>query len=393
MLFENFQRNNSNPRERAEPLFDFLNRSSRASSEQVRDLLNGWFQHYPEDHKNELKSRFCSSNDTSHQSAFFELYMHELLSKMGYQITVHPDISSRATHPEFLVSKGGNPVFFLECTLSVGSEEEVSTETRENTVYDTINRMKSPNFFIEVKVKGSPKTSPPGAKWRKFLENKLSSLNPNDYTEQIEKGDLDSLPSWTRNHDGWEVMFRAIPKSSKARNKPGIRPIGISWIGATWCKDHENIRKSVKAKAGKYGEFEIPYIITVNSISHFTDDIDIENALFGDENVTVYRLPYGGFHQKPGRHRNGVLLGPKGPQYTRVSAVLIFKYLLWGNITKEIPVLWHNPWATNPFDPEEWPFPQKVIDTEGKVTEKEKTRNITELLGILEDWPDYSRDK
>ena len=391
MLFDDISRQDKSPRGYSEPLYDYLNRSARPSSEQIRSLLDEWYSHFPSDHKNELQRRFCSSDDLSHQSAFFELYMHELLLQSGFKLEVHPDIKGKSTHPEFLAYLNNKPMFYLECTLAVGPKKEVSAEKRENIVYDTIDKLASPNFFIEVKVEGTPNTPPPGEKWRRFLDKKLAELDPDEFASNFETGELDSLPSWSRNHDGWNVTFRAIPKSPEARGKLGIRPIGIKWFDVIECKDHENIRNALKEKAGKYGKLKIPYIIAINSISYFCDDISIANAFFGDEKTTVTLYKNGSTKQKHGRHPNGAWIGPQGPQNTRVSAALIFKYLLWGNIEKETPILWHNPWAQHPLIHEIWPLPQKIIDRQGRMEFKEG-KNSSELFKLPYNCPDMDED-
>jgi hypothetical protein len=391
MLFDKLKRFQKSPKGYSEPLYDYLNRSTRPSSGHIRSLLNEWFSHFPSDHKNELQRRFCSSDDLSHQSAFFELYMYELLFQSGFKVEVHPYIEGESTHPEFLAYLNNDPAFYLECTLAEGPKKEVSTEKRENIVYDTIDKLNSPNFFIEVKVKGSPNTPPPGAKWEKFLYEKLSRLDPDEIASDLETGGLDSLPSWSRNHDGWDVTFRAIPKSPEARGKTGIRPIGIKWFDIIECKEHENIRNALKEKAGRYGKFKIPYIIAINSISYFCDDISIANALFGDEKTTVTLYKNGSTKQEHGRHPNGAWIGPRGPQNTRVSAALIFKYLLWGNIEKETPILWHNPWAQYPLTHEIWPLPQKLIDKQGRI-EFRKGKNPFEIFNLSPNWLDIAEE-
>ncbi len=391
MLFNNITRRDKGPRGYSEPLYDYLNRSARTSSEQIRSLLNEWFSRFSSPHKKDLKSRFCSSDDVSHQSAFFELYMHEFLLKLGFRVDVHPDRSGKSTHPEFLVYLDEEPTFYLECTLAVGSEDEVAAKKRENIVYDTLDKMESPNFFLEIKVKNYSKAPPSGAKWRKILKKRLSELDPDELQPKVE--DPDSLPKWKLEDKDWEVIFTPIPKSLEARGKPGIRPIGITWFGPMWVKDHIHIRNSINKKATYYGEFELPYIIAVNVISFFLDDISIEEALFGDEIITAFRKPNGSFGHKPERKKNGSWIGPKGPQNTRVSGVVIFNYLLWGNIEKINPIFWHNPWAQKQLELEFWPFSQKKVHLQDGRIEIIEGKSISEIFGLQEDWPDTEDNK
>jgi hypothetical protein len=338
MLFDDIYRDYNGPRGHTESLYEYLNRSARSSLERIRVLMENWFANFPLDSEKEFETRFCSTDDVQHQSAFFELYLAALLSKLGFEIEIHPRIHKQSTHPEFLVLNKGEPAFYLEATLAIGPEDERAAAKRENEVYKTIDKMDTPNFFIGVKVHGSPNTPPPGRKWRNFLENWLSSLDPDAIGKRMKSNGFEDLPNVSRNHDGWNVTFQAIPKSPAARGKKGIRPIGIRFFGFHECKEDEWIRNAVKEKATKYGKLDLPYIIAINVISDFFEDFHmVMDALFGDEGFT--------FNHKLERAPNGAFFGPQGPQNTRVSGVIICNYLLWGNIGKINPVLWHNPWG------------------------------------------------
>ena len=48
------------------------------------------------------------------------------------------------------------------------------------------------------------------------------------------------------------------------------------------------ILKTMKNKAEKYGQLELPFIIAVNVVASHCDNIDIMNALYGDESMLGY---------------------------------------------------------------------------------------------------------
>lgn len=388
MLFGDISRNYKGTRGHTEPLYEYLNRSARPSMERIRVLLEDWFSNYPSDAKNELRTRFCISDDIQHRSAFFEIYLHALFSKLGFHIEIHPEIPGQPTHPEFLLLKGGKPVFYLEATLASGPIDERAADKRENVVYETIDKMNSPDFFIGVEVHGSPNTPPPGRRWRGFLEDWLSKLDPDAIGDNLKSDGLEDLPSITLNHDGWNVTFKAIPKSPKARGKQGIRPIGMRFFGFQERKEDEWIRNAIKEKAAKYGNIEFPYIIAINVLSIFSnDDHIVMDALFGDEGITFYPLPGGGSDHKPTRALNGAFRGPQGPQNTRVSGIIVCNDLLWGNITKINPTLWHNPWATLLFNQDLWPLFQYVPNSDKTRIKPKKGVKAADLFGLPVDWP------
>lgn len=388
MLFDQKPRKYMRPRRYSESYYEYIDRSARKACEHIRILLNDWFSHFPSYHQNDLKSRFCSSDDSEFLSAFFELYIYKLLLRLGFEMKIHPDIEGVSTHPEFLVNLNNNPIFYFESTLAIGSHDELAAEKLKNVVYDTINRMESPNFFIGAIVQGTPKTPPPGAKWRKFLKIKLSELDPDQVAFHFMEGELKDLPSWRTEYDGWVVIFQAIPKSPEARGKPGTRPIGIRTEGSQARKSEINIRNVIEKKATKYGRLNLPYIISINIMHEFCDNISIANALYGEEIIIETRTINGAKKFRPGRELNGVWWGPIGPRNTRVSAVLIFKQLFPWSIAQNTPVLWHNPWAKIPLNPEILTLPQKLFNEKGIYKEHKAGKSAGEVFNLPRNWPE-----
>lgn len=394
MLFDDIARDFKKLHGHSEPLFSYLNRSARPSMTRVRELMENWFSRYPQDGQYELRARFRSPDDIQHKGAFFELYMHALLSHLGYRVEAHPAILLSSTHPEFLVHKEGVPIFYLEATLAAGPSEETAADKRESAVYDTIDKMHSPKFFIGVKVEMSTAKAPPGRKWRNNLETWLSGLDPDEIGATMKPGGLEDLPSLTLEHDGWRVAFQAIPKSPAARGKPGVRPIGLFHIPFHECKEDEWVRNAIKEKATKYGNLNLPYVIAIDVLSVFSnDDLMIKDALFGDEQISCYALPGGKFHDRLTRATNGAFRGPNGPRNTRVSGVVICNDLSCVSIAKISPVLWHNPWASYPMDSGAWPFPQWVLDESKTRIVPRSGRDAGEFFGLPKEWPILGKEK
>lgn len=386
-LFNKMNRDFTGPRLYSESIFDYLNRSARLESKRIRKLLEQWFEGLSSEVQDELRARIRSKDDRQHLGAFYELYLHELLSKSGFSIEFHPTLNNKITHPDFRVLKDGKPLLYLEATLAALSDKDMSAKAREEQVYDAINRMKSPNFFIKVKIHGAPATNPPGAKIRSFLEDKLSNLDPNMVTKQLEQGDSEALPSWNWKHNGWQVNFYPIPKKPEARGKPGVRPIGLQMKVAGWHTSHIGIRDSIRDKATKYGELDLPYIVAINATDEFgVDESDICNALFGEEQITTIFLGNNLIDQESNRKPNGAWYGSGGPRNQRVSAALIADNLSSWSIAKVTPIIWHNPWANRPLTSDTLLLPQ-LFPGENNQLVKRKGKNGWELLGLDPNWP------
>lgn len=130
-LFEDKIRTDLNPANHIDNSFDFCDRNSQPKIVKVRNILNHWFSHYPEDEQYELKCRFQKEFD----SALHELFLHELFLNQGFDIVIHPKLPHTAKTPDFLLSKNGVE-FYLEAKVSTGrSNETKSYEQRLNRSY------------------------------------------------------------------------------------------------------------------------------------------------------------------------------------------------------------------------------------------------------------------
>lgn len=384
-LFDKIVRDYLGPARDLESHFSFLNRSARTEFQRVRDILEQWFNNFPASGKNDLQGRFRSDDNRQHLRAFFELYCYALICHQGFAIELHPSADpEKTTHPEFLVRRGGEPAFYLECTLAAESDVDCAAQARLNQVYEALNRLKSPNFWVGVLIKNAPQHSPSASRMRSFLEKQFQELDPDEMSEIMTTQDLSALPRWTWNDSGWEIVFFPIPKSPEARNKPGVRPIGVISYEPRWVDSQRSLLNALKSKTSRYGNLDYPYIIAVNALDIFVDEIDIADALFGKEHFHV-NIQTGKFEAS--RSPDGLWVGPQGPRNRRISAVLIVSQLVPWAIAARTPVLWHNPWANKELEPDLWQGPQMVLDLRTSTMERRDGSKAWEILRLPPDWP------
>ena len=120
--------------------FAYLNRSARTDVAQVRELLDAWFARYSSEHQPELASRFRAAGRRGLEPPFFELFLHELLLRLGFRPTVHPQLASTERRPDFLVESDGATSFLLEAAVvSDEPREETAARRLEDGIYDSLN--------------------------------------------------------------------------------------------------------------------------------------------------------------------------------------------------------------------------------------------------------------
>ena len=264
-------------------------------------------------------------------------------------------------------------------------EEDAGATALKNMVLDTVEVLANPDFSLMLEEKGFPKSPPSGRKLRRALEKWLRTLDADVCLRTVEEGRPRELPRLKWSHEGWDLTFTAWPRPKESRGRPGRRLVGSRMSGVRWVDSRTPIRNAIKLKATRYGDVGRPYVVAVNALGNFVDDIDIAEALFGKEEFLVCRdldcEPQTTMRRKP----DGAWFGPNGPVNTRVSAVLIATSLGPWNVASRKPVLYHNPWAQYPCGGPITLLAQQVPE-DGRMVFREGVASH-DLFDLPDSWP------
>ena len=358
-VFDDIARTDTAPSKLNGSHFDFLNTSARPIAARCRAIIESWFEHIPDDEKPELLPRLRQTDDHQFRAAFFKLYLHELLLRIGFTVEFHPP-SSTDKCPDFKVSRDGVPSFYLECRAAGDSDARSATQRIVADAYDAINRIPCSDFFLKITVEGEPKSPVPVKKGlRKVLEPWIAALDYNTVAAHALAGRLDLMPHFSWEHVGWRLLIMALPKKQEARGKPGARPIGGISDGMASCgRTDVLITNAVANKAGRYGKLDLPYVIAVNVLDEL--GVDGDDVWLGLTNAL-------------------------GNQRTTVSAVLVVPEL-WNLISARscAPDLVHNPNAARPLPRDFWPLSQFTIGPHRIEEVVTSSATAAGLLGLLD---------
>jgi hypothetical protein len=386
-IFEGSGPKDPRPASHGESIYQFLNRSEGEASGQIRGILNDWYSRFPTNSQADLRSRLRSNEDREFLAAFWELYLHETLARSGYTVECHPEVAGSSRSPDFLVmSTAGS--FYLEAKRVSKSDESSSADNRKRALYDRLEGIDSPNFFLWVDLESEGASDLPTRKLRRDLEVWLRTLDPDEVSVALEQESSIKyeLPFWEWRHDQWHVVFRAWPKSRTARGEAEIRPLGVLGGGDAYIVDDESpIKAALADKGGAYGRLEHPYIIALSLSSVTSDDFGITNVLYGTEGV---RVQSDGSYL-PTRQPNGYWRGSHGWAHERISAVLFAKSLSPWTVTKSIPYLWEHPAPTRSVTPVP-PIWGQVRVISDQIVKTEPDKKIHQLLHLPEVWPSWS---
>lgn len=384
-LFEEIERDELGPKLESDSAFGYLNRSVRPEAERVRKVLEEWLSHYPNDHRSSLIGDLKSFNDANHLSAFFELFLHELLLRLGCRLVVHPTLPDTSRRPDFLIVPDNEPSFYLEAKVVMNlSSEEAGERARVARIIDTVNRLvKSDRIFLSIEIKKISRRDARTSKLKNWLQVRVDDI---DYNELLRRVKHNQYPIWGWSDGDWLIEFTPIPKSPDKIGGPIKRIIGIGPTEIGWDGTKENLRTALVYKAGRYGLLDRPYVIATNVLSPTVDDEDIEDSILGDQVYTVQVSPSGPGPAKPGRKSNGVWTSKTGPRYTRNSAILVAKQLSPWRITTAPIRLFHNPWAKRQYESVLTRLPQWML----KRDQRHLVEGVSpsEIFELPQGWPE-----
>jgi hypothetical protein len=361
-----------------------LNRVGTPFWEQVRHLLESFFSRYPAEHSESLKRDFCARLPGRHYAAWWELYLHELFLRLGYEITIHPALNGTERRPDFGLRRDGSELLVEASVVFSGlSGSEEQTGAAPSWMLAAFEDLENPNFFVsihEITARGDEQLK--RTEIASPIEEWLAGLDPDQVTSEYEVEGR--FPAFRIERRGWEIELEARPVKPEARGRSGHRVLGSGPAVGGWVDDIGQLESKLKVKAGRYGRPEIPYVIAVLSLSGFMERIDIAQALFGREAVVISDPEDAG---RLIRQQNGFWFRGGRPINTRVSAVLTGVGLQPWSSTRIAPELWINPWAEHPLA-EDWPFAVHTALETGEVVSEEKDPALAALFDLPERWPE-----
>jgi hypothetical protein len=377
-LFDDLPRTYEFPGGYSEPSFEYLNRCANEPISKIREVLDDWFSRYPKSDQDELRKRFRSKKEHNHASALFELWLHEVLLRLGCRVEIHPALHHTTRKPDFLVKSPTGLDFYLEAIHTAGaSDDESNAQARLNTLYDSLNYLKSPNFFISIDADGLPRTPVPGREIKRFLERELARLRPELIDHFVDSRRLDLLPHWKFQHDGLRITCSAFPKPPELRGLPGIRTLGIKTFGG--IIDSEGpVKHAIIKKASSYGVLDLPLVVAVNATDVFLSERDVLHAL------------YGSFHSWPEpellNDERGVWGNVNNPKWTRVSAAIVTVKLRSDKLV--VPAtLHHHPHPARPYSGELNRLPQTRITNNQLIMSAGES--VESILVLPSDFPEH----
>ncbi len=376
-LFDQVARTNGRPGLYGEDSFAFLNRAAGVVWNRIREKLDEWYAAFP-DVDGDLRQRFRSRRPEQHYAAWWELYVHNLLQSMGFEVTVHPTVPGTTGHPDFLAERGDESFYVEAATVLSGIVAQGRRGRLEAAVQDVINEIDASNFMVALRYDRVGTTMPKGTAIKGPIEAFLATLSADDLLTASP-----AISAWQTVRAGdWEIALRAIPRLAMYRGCPDNRLIGTPGAIAGFTNDVPKIRSAVTRKGKRYGTPDRPLVVAVLATNGFVDDHDVKSALFGSEAV---RLNIATGESTIVQTPDGVWIGKRGASAKRISAVLMGVGILPATCATAWPRLWHHFHPTYSLNAD-LPFATaRVVDEQ--LAFEDATLSAAKVLALPAEWP------
>lgn len=380
-LFNDLERTDPARARGGEGGYAFLNRVDQPFWERVRVELEQWFSEYPARHQWDLFRRFSKNAANQHLGAWWELYLHHLFRRLGWEVEVHPEIDGVGRHPDFRLTRSDSDAVLVEATLTASGIVDSTRDVHlDHFVVTAINSVKSKSFWVGLKIKASGATAPPRRLIAEPLRRWLDGLDP-DYVLGLAPTDYPELPIC---FNGWDLRIRAIPKPAEARDRSDHQTVAFGPSSGGAVNDVGQLYATLEGKRRRYGRPAEPLVVAVLLASGFFDNESIEQALFGQ--IAWRYDPDDIASGEWVRQRNGFWINGSRARGTRISAVITGTALFPWSITKSLPRLWKNPYACHPLQTD-LALPGAAVSDRGEITYQESEVPAHVVLALPADWP------
>ena len=376
LLFDNIERSELKSDSPFESIFRDINQYDWPGSTYIRNTLESWFEKYPPRHRTEFRERF-RDDDPHHEGAFFELFLHELLTRLGFSLEVHPEIAGSDDRPDFLVSRD-NRRFYLEATVRGQRSGPFTRHPNEKDVIEKLNTLVSADFGVTVHMEGTLSRTLSRENVVRPFKELLESHDPEDVQGEIDRHGSNAAPSQRIECGNWTLEGWLWPISPEEQRNDSKRQLVIGHHLGAFTDCATPVRKALKEKSRKYRNLGLPLVLAIHTRDTYyrapQHDLDV---LIGDEQL-LYSKEDLDLPPCLVRKPNGVWSRGRGSQFD--AFLSIQKVDMW-NIYYASASLYLNSKNTHTVFPDAlFRLPHvKAINGEIK---RFKGENIAQLVGV-----------
>jgi hypothetical protein len=309
--------------------------------------VDEWFSRLCPGLRDGVFRRLHGGDDQEFDAGFWELYLHELFTRLGYEITCEPTLPN-GRKIDFLLRRDGAAIY-LEATTAGKSDDQRGADARRSRIYRELDQVETSAFMMGISIdRAGGGDLPKLATLRAQLQAWLAQLDPDEAQQRWEADGEVPVYHWS-DKSGWELTFEALPNKPEFRSQPVERPLGMFFDETGGLiRDEDPLMRALKRKQpSRYGGLTWPYVVAVGETPFDPGDTESHrtNVLFGRN-----AIKYGDGHDPRWvRLDDGIWRGPGArPRNRRLAAVLFVSHLTPWSVDKTELEWWDNPFANLP---------------------------------------------
>lgn len=259
-----------------------MNRCGAKFFDPVRDLLGMWFSRFPVEHRPGLLGNLTDGNDHNFESAFWEMYLYQLVTANGARVVIHPDVRGTPHHPDFLVHDV--VPYYLEAVAVGVNNETVKRDSRLAVVEAVIDQARTSGISLSFNWYIIGPAPIKAKKLRNELLRFVSTLDAVVLEADFRSGGFRCQQPYQFDEDGWELEFTPFPTGGADTSLVSIRGAGR----AGGVDNESGLRRVLDTKANRYGtDLDHPLVTAVLSNTEVpTKLFEIRNVLYGEQHVS-----------------------------------------------------------------------------------------------------------
>ena len=334
-LFDDFKRSDAEVSRYDETDYEFWNRSAWLAAHDMRQRLEDWFSQYPIEAAYKLCADFRKSKKAkAFHGAYFELFLHELLQRLGCDVTVNPtiEVKGKTLTPDFLIEYEGKKCYIEATQIDYRDD----SNKNEDKFMEDLNEFSLPGWCGHLSPEGELNQTLSKEHVKRVIDF-ARTLTPGDYEESYRS--YPHGPSITvKSPDGkWEGTIEFVPWNSSSDtglDRWLVGRNGSYWVDSVGIADKFIDRIVNKTRRYRRG-LDAPLVIALWDHKGHFGGFDKE-----DDNRILF-----GYGQKHG----GVWLNNGKGQHPELSAIWMFRGLAIQSTIHSTAYLHRNPYHDSPL--------------------------------------------
>ena len=250
--------------ELGETTYAYYSHSRREEVVAYRRLAEQWLAHYPEQHLTGLLKRLKGKNDGAHESAFFELFLHEYVLRLCDDVEIEGLLADSGKRADFVLHYHDGDALAVEALPLQPIDGVISENVK--LVNEYVRQLTSSDFFIWFGESEGELDQPPRKRdAQRWAERLLSQYNWEDEHALAQISGNRLIPIEPLKLGDWVIEAKLYVKSPEARTEQTcLGVLAGSHTGSYEVPAIVRDRVLKKIRNKKSSRSDVPFVLAVN---------------------------------------------------------------------------------------------------------------------------------